>query len=75
VAELPDFIVADYLADGRLEALLPNWSLPSGVVSFVTPSAHARPAKVEAVAEFLAARLAGQDLSRRPNMHLPMRQC
>lgn len=57
VAELPDFIVAEYLADGRLEALLPDWRLPGGVVSFVTPSAQARPAKVEAVAEFFAARL------------------
>ena len=60
VAELPDFIVADYLADGRLEAILCDWNLPSGVLSFVTPSAQARPAKVEAVAEFFAARLAGQ---------------
>jgi DNA-binding transcriptional LysR family regulator len=58
VAELPDFIVADYLADGRLEALLPDWRLPGGMLSFVTPTTQARPAKVEAVAEFFVARLA-----------------
>ncbi|WP_336489629.1 LysR family transcriptional regulator [Methylobacterium nigriterrae] len=57
VAELPDFIAAEYLADGRLLALLPGWSLPGGSLSFVTPSAQARPAKVEALAEFFAARL------------------
>ncbi|SFU61428.1 DNA-binding transcriptional regulator, LysR family [Methylobacterium sp. 174MFSha1.1] len=57
VAELPDFIAAEYLADGRLEALLPGWHLPGGALSFVTPSAEARPAKVEALAEFFAARL------------------
>ncbi|MFE1599501.1 LysR family transcriptional regulator [Methylobacterium sp. ID0610] len=57
VAELPDFIAAEYLADGRLEALLPEWCLPGGALSFVTPSAQARPAKVEALAEFFAARL------------------
>ncbi|MET7246381.1 LysR family transcriptional regulator [Methylobacterium sp. EM32] len=57
VAELPDFIAAEYLADGRLEALLPGWHLPGGARSFVTPSAEARPAKVEALAEFFAARL------------------
>ncbi|GJE44748.1 LysR family transcriptional regulator [Methylobacterium soli] len=57
VAELPDFIAAEYLADGRLEALLPDWHLPGGFLSFVTPSAQARPAKVEALAEFFAARL------------------
>ena len=57
MAELPDFIVVDYLADGCLEALLPNWRLPGGVLSFVTPTAQARLAKVEIVAEFFADRL------------------
>jgi DNA-binding transcriptional LysR family regulator len=57
VAELPDFIAAEHLADGRLEVLLPGWHLPGGSLSFVTPSAQARPAKVEALAEFFAARL------------------
>ncbi|PIK74044.1 hypothetical protein CS379_04745 [Methylobacterium frigidaeris] len=66
VAELPDFIVAEYLADGRLEALLPGWHLPGGALSFVTPSAQARPAKVEALAEFFATRLTGLAVSRRP---------
>ncbi|MGK6324683.1 LysR family transcriptional regulator [Sphingomonas sp. DT-51] len=74
VAELPDFIVADYLADGRLEVMLPDWTLTSGVVSFVTPSAQARPAKVEAVAEFFAARLGEGVSARRPNLHLPARR-
>jgi DNA-binding transcriptional LysR family regulator len=57
VAELPDFIAAEYLANGSLLALLPGWSLPSGSLSFVTPSAQARPAKVEALADFFATRL------------------
>ncbi|KMO28813.1 LysR family transcriptional regulator [Methylobacterium variabile] len=57
VAELPDFIADEYLADGRLEALLPGWHLPGGALSFVTPSVQARPAKVEALADFFAARL------------------
>jgi DNA-binding transcriptional LysR family regulator len=57
VAELPDFIATEYLKDGRLEPLLPGWKLPGGSLYFVTPSAQMRPAKVEAVAEFFAARL------------------
>ena len=57
VAELPDFIAGAYLAEGRLEALLPGWRLPGGALSFVTPSAQARPPKVEVLADFLAARL------------------
>jgi DNA-binding transcriptional LysR family regulator len=57
IAELPEFIVAEYLADGRMEAILTDWTLPRGALYFVTPSARARPAKVEALADFLAERL------------------
>jgi DNA-binding transcriptional LysR family regulator len=57
IAELPEFIAAKYLASGQLEAILTDWSLPRGALYFVTPSARARPAKVEVLADFLAERL------------------
>ncbi len=57
IAELPDFIAAEYLQDGRMEAILTTWNLPKGNLYFVTPSARARAAKVEALAKFLAVRL------------------
>lgn len=57
IAELPEFIASEYLADGRMEAILTDWTLPRGALYFVTPSARSRPAKVEAVAGFMAARL------------------
>ncbi|TGP57526.1 LysR family transcriptional regulator [bacterium M00.F.Ca.ET.230.01.1.1] len=57
IAELPEFIAGEYLVDGRLEAILTDWTLPKGALYFVTPSARSRPAKVEAVASFMAARL------------------
>lgn len=57
ICELPEFLASEYLADGRLKAILPDWTLPSGALYFVTPSARARPAKVEALAEFMIARL------------------
>jgi DNA-binding transcriptional LysR family regulator len=57
IAELPEFVAAEYLADGRLESLLPDWSVKSGGLYLVTPSARARPAKIEALAEFLVTRL------------------
>ncbi len=57
IAELPEFIASEYLADHRLEAILPDWTLPRGGLYFVTPSARSRPAKVEALAGFLAERL------------------
>ena len=57
IAELPEFIAGEYLADGRMEAILTDWTLPKGALYFVTPSARSRPAKVEAVAGFMAERL------------------
>lgn len=57
IAELPDFIASEYLRDGRMEAILTDWTLQEGGLYFVTPSAHARPAKVEVLADFLVQRL------------------
>jgi len=57
IAELPEFIAAEYLADGRLEHLLPEWSMTQGGLYFVTPSARTRPRKVQVLAEFFVERL------------------
>ena len=57
IAELPDFIASEYLRDGRMEAILTDWTLQKGGLYFVTPSVHARPAKVEVLADFLVERL------------------
>ncbi|SAL34878.1 LysR family transcriptional regulator [Caballeronia cordobensis] len=57
IAELPDFIACEYLADGRLEALLTDWHLTRGGLYFVTPSARSRPAKVTALADYFAKHL------------------
>ncbi|MBP0595256.1 LysR family transcriptional regulator [Paraburkholderia sp. LEh10] len=54
IAELPEFIAGEYLADGRLEAVLTDWSLTKGGLYFVTPSARARPAKVAALSDYFA---------------------
>jgi len=40
IAELPEFIAAEYLKDGRLEHLLKAWSMTQGGLYFVT-SPHA----------------------------------
>jgi DNA-binding transcriptional LysR family regulator len=55
---LPEFILRDALAAGRLEKLLPDWSLPAGAVYWVTPAAGPRPKRIEVLADFLAAKLA-----------------
>jgi DNA-binding transcriptional LysR family regulator len=54
---LPEFIVRDALAAGRLERVLPDWSLTLGAVSFVTPPGGPRPKRVEVLADFLAGKL------------------
>jgi DNA-binding transcriptional LysR family regulator len=54
---LPEFILRDALADGRLERLLPDWSLPSGSVYWVTPPGGQRPKRVHVLGEFVAATL------------------
>jgi DNA-binding transcriptional LysR family regulator len=58
VSILPDFIVRDALADGRLERLLADWSLPAGAAYWVTPPGGPRPKRIEVLADFLVARLA-----------------
>jgi DNA-binding transcriptional LysR family regulator len=54
---LPDFIVQPALDDGRLVTLLKDWPLPASALHWVTPPGGPRPARVEVLGEFLAARL------------------
>jgi DNA-binding transcriptional LysR family regulator len=57
---LPDFIVQPALDDGRLVTLLKDWPLPASALHWVTPPGGPRPARVEVLGEFLAARLAAR---------------
>lgn len=53
---LPDYAIADHLANGRLVQVLPHWQLPSGGIHAVFPAARFRPAKVRAFVDLLAER-------------------
>ena len=55
---LPDFFVAGALADGRLEAVLPAHRFNDGAVRLLSPPARRQPAKIRALADFLAAEFA-----------------
>ncbi len=57
IADLPDFIVGDAIADGRLEVILKDWKQPEGAVHLVMPPGGPRPARVEVLADFLADKL------------------
>ena len=50
--------LSEALATGRLEKLLPDWSLASGAVYWVTPPGGPRPKRVEVLADFLTEKLA-----------------
>lgn len=57
LAVLPEFLVADALADGRIERILPDWSSPGGAVHWVTPPGGPRPKRVEVLGAYLARKL------------------
>jgi DNA-binding transcriptional LysR family regulator len=61
IAELSEFIAFDLLRTGQVEALLPDWTMVIGGLYFVTPTARARSAKVEALFSFLGERLSRPD--------------
>jgi DNA-binding transcriptional LysR family regulator len=54
IADLPAFIVGDAIASGEVEVILKDWKQTEGSVHLVTPPGGPRPARVEALADFLA---------------------
>ncbi|MCC8555657.1 LysR family transcriptional regulator [Xanthomonas hortorum] len=55
ISVLPNYVVADDLAAGRLLHVLPQWQLPSGGIHAVFPATRFRPAKVRAFVDLLLA--------------------
>lgn len=54
IAHLPDFIVGDALRTGELVEILTDWRSPPLGIHLVTPPSRLRPARVEALLDFLA---------------------
>lgn len=59
VAIQPEFAVWQDIAAGRLQAAMPDWSLPPIALHVVTPPGGPRPARVAATFGFLVDRLGG----------------
>ena len=57
IARLPGFIVGPHLHSGALVEILPEWAGPPIGLHLLTPPSPLRPARVEALIAFLAARL------------------
>lgn len=56
VAILPDFIVGTDIAEGRLEAIMSEWSPPPLSLHLLTPPGVVRPARVSLLMDFLVER-------------------
>lgn len=56
VSVLPDFIVGADLAAGTLQTVLTEWQAPPIALHLVTPPSPLRPARVQALIDFLVAR-------------------
>ncbi len=54
VAVLPDFSVGPAVADGRLEEILVDWTAAPIALHLVMPPGGPRPARVDALANYLA---------------------
>ena len=59
IADLPDFIVGGAVASGEVEVILKGWKQTESAVHLVMPPGGPRPARVEALADFLAKHFAG----------------
>lgn len=57
VALLPEFVCAPAVASGALEVLLPEWSVPNGIMHFVYPTRRGLLPAVRALVDFLAEHL------------------
>ena len=57
IARLPMFVAGQDLAEGRLQQVLPEWSLPEQGIHLLTAARGQQPRKVTAFAEFLRARI------------------
>ena len=60
IAVQPDFVVVEALQTGALEAVMCDWMMRDSALHLVTPPGGPRPARVEALADFLARGLSGR---------------
>lgn len=54
IAQLADYVVMDHIASGALEIILPDWTLPSGIVHAVFPTRRGLSPAIRSLIDFLA---------------------
>jgi DNA-binding transcriptional LysR family regulator len=60
---LPEFILREAVADGRLEIVLPEWKSSGGSIHWLTPPGGRRPKRVEVLGDFFQHKLSPKRLS------------
>ncbi len=58
IAALPSFVAEEAVADGRMEAILVDWSAGEAALHLLTAPGSPQPARVRVLVEFLARKLA-----------------
>lgn len=58
VVQLPEMLVLDDIAAGRLETMLPHWRAPAGLVQAIFPSRRGLIPAVRRLVDFLASEFA-----------------
>ncbi|MDH2997021.1 LysR family transcriptional regulator [Pasteurellaceae bacterium LFhippo2] len=61
IAMLPKYLLAEYLATGKLQAVLTDWQLPCFNLYIVYPTRHKLPLSVRRLIDFLVEQFANQD--------------
>ena len=62
----PEFLAWEDLQSGALQTCMDDWQVPSIALHIVTPPGRARPARVQALIDFLAAHFALAPWAREP---------
>jgi len=66
---LPDFLLREALADGRLEIVMPEWALRGGSVHWLTPPGGRRPKLLALLSDFFHQKLSPRTLRPKRVQH------
>lgn len=61
IALLPDFLIADHVAEGRLIAVMPDYPMPEAGVYVVRPPGGSPPCKVRVLIDIMVEKLGGRN--------------
>jgi DNA-binding transcriptional LysR family regulator len=69
IAQLADYVVMDQIASGALEIILPEWTLPSGIVHAVFPSRRGLSPAIRSLSDFLEAEFRASEAQIKSDDH------